>query len=299
MSQTAEQTQRRPGEPLDPATRERLRQLATQTVDPGEEIGRARAKARGEDYDPEKHHPELSRPTRRMDPPPAYESDLQDLVGRFMGRARSLPRDLPREAPTIQMSAAQVRLKWYIPERHRNDSLETFRPVTQTQKIALEATRDWIDQVKNGRGSALALIGEVGTGKSHLLHAAVREVNLAGIHAAAAGWYDLADLFRRAKFGSDGDVTEARQQRDRILAARAIAIDEIRPTSGTGYDTTELSQLMTRAYRECQGVLVTSNYADEELSDIVSLAASSRLTQVVITGPDMRRPENRSRYLNG
>jgi hypothetical protein len=40
-------------------------------------------------------------------------------------------------------------------------------------------------------------------------------------------------------------------------------------------------------------VIVTSNFADEKLSKIIGLAASSRLTQVQVVGPDLRQPENR------
>lgn len=69
-------------------------------------------------------------------------------------------------------------------------------------------------------------------------------------------------------------------QRDRLYAASAIAIDEIRPTSGTDFDATELSQLMIRAYRQMQAVFVTSNYADAKLAAILGLAATSRLTQL-------------------
>lgn len=202
------------------------------------------------------------------------------------------PTSLPAPPP-VSVSAAEVRLGWYLPPRHRSDTLENFQPLTPSQADALQATRDWVASVQAGEGGALALIGSVGSGKSHLLYAAVRALNEAGVHCAAGGWYDLADLLRQAKYGHDEDVTGARLKKARILGAAALAIDEIRPTSGTEYDTTELSQLMTRAYRERQGVIVTSNYADEKLSKIVGLAASSRLTQVVVTGPDLRKPENR------
>lgn len=222
------------------------------------------------------------------------ELELPGLIDRFMARAERLPQDLPPAEPEKpRLSAEQVRMSWYIPKRHVDDTLENFRPLTDEQATALQATRLWVDSVKDGEGGTLALIGEVGSGKSHLLYAAVRDLNLSGIHAAAAGWYDLADLFRQAKYGHDEDITEARIRKSRYLAAAALAIDEIRPTSGTDYDTTELSQLMTRAYRERQGVIVTSNYADEKLSRIIGLAASSRLTQVIVKGPDLRKPENR------
>lgn len=194
-----------------------------------------------------------------------------------------------------------VRIGWYIPPRHGprpdrpdGDTFENFRVHHPSQRVALEAAQAWVASVLAGDGGALALIGPSGTGKSHLLYAACRAINMAKVHCAAGGWYDLADLFRQAKFGHEEDVTEARLRKSRTLAANALCIDEIRPTSGTDYDTTELAGLMTRAYRERQGVFVTSNFSDDKLSDIISLAASSRLTQVKVVGPDLRKPENRT-----
>lgn len=222
------------------------------------------------------------------------ENPLEALIGKWMAKAAAMPIEVePEPEPKPVQTAAQIRVSWYVPRRHANDTFDSFRPQTASQQAALEASRDWVESVKRDEGGALALIGGVGTGKSHLLYAAVRAVNEAGIHCAAAGWYDLADLFRQAKFGHDEDVTDARVKKGRFLGASAVCIDEIRPTSGTEYDTTELSQLMTRAYREKQGVFVTSNYADEKLAKIVGLAASSRLTQITVVGPDMRQPENR------
>lgn len=220
-------------------------------------------------------------------------AEQRALLDRFLAKAATMPTDAPAAEPRPVPSANAVRIGWYVPPRHVNDTFETYKAQTNSQRNALQAAREWVESVKRGDGGALALIGGVGTGKSHLLYAAVRAVNEAGIHCAAAGWYDLADLFRLAKFGHDEDVTEARIKKSRILGAAALAIDEIRPTSGTEYDTTELSQLMTRAYREKQGVFVTSNYADEKLSKIVGMAATSRLTQITVVGPDMRQPENR------
>jgi DNA replication protein DnaC len=220
--------------------------------------------------------------------------EQRGIIERFMAKAAAMPKDAPPAEPSKPApNAVQVRLGWYIPPRHVNDTFATFKPQSTSQETALKAAMEWVESVKRGDGGALALIGGVGTGKSHLLYAAIRAVNEAGIHGAAAGWYDLADLFRQAKFGHDEDVTEARVKKGRILGAAALGIDEIRPTSGTEYDTTELSQLMTRSYREKQGVFVTSNYADEKLTKIVGMAATSRLTQITVVGPDMRQPEHR------
>src|SRR5690606_32770860 len=143
---------------------------------------------------------------------------------------------------------------------------------------------------------SLALVGKRGCGKSHLMYAAIRAANERGIHAAAYGWGELADVLRAAKFSHDTEeYTEAKARRDRFYAAKAIGVDEIRPTSGSEFDGTELAQIMTRAYRNRQAVIVTSNFADRKLAAIIGLAAEGRLTQLVVEGPDMRLPEERSR----
>lgn len=262
-------------------------------------VARARAKIRGVAYNPDA--PATMGFEARVKPEDM--TALGDLLDRFKNgtaasraarREESTRKAPPPEAvQAAQQGAIRVRLGWYIAPRHLNDTLDGYRPQTPSQRVALEATREWVGSVRAGEGGALALVGSVGSGKSHLLYAAIRELNECGIHAAAAGWYDLADTFRQAKFGHDEDVTEARLKKSRILSAAAFGIDEIRPTSGSEFDTTELSQLMTRAYREKQGVIVTSNHADEKLAKIIGLAAASRLTQVVIQGPDLRKPENR------
>lgn len=209
--------------------------------------------------------------------------------------------------PTLS-AAAQVRVGWYIPPRFRLAVLglcpspspqgrcecagiRHFVAITASQREAHAAASAWAEQAGTGDGVTLALVGSVGTGKSHLLYAAIRRANERNINAGAWGWYDLADHLRTAAAERDPGLRQSAQdQRAKAHAVRAIGLDEIRPTSGTDYDGTALSNLMTRAYRECQDVIVTSNYADRQLAEIIGLAASSRLTQLVITGPDYRRP---------
>lgn len=254
-------------------------------------LARARAKAggytlkEGGTVDHERRHAE-------------YDSKLAALVDRIQKRVTSSPHQpAPMPRPTGTPSAAEVRIGWYIPERHKLDTFENFHPVTPSQRVALEATRDWVVSVQRGDAGALALVGGVGAGKSHLLYAAVRALNEAGVVCAASRWYDLASLFKRAKFAGADDYDGAVQEKNRFTSAKAFGIDEIRPTSGTDYDSTELAHLMTGAYERMQGVIVTSNYADEKLAKIIGMAATSRLTPLVIEGPDMREPGNRRRYL--
>lgn len=214
---------------------------------------------------------------------------------------------LPSALPPLS-AAAKVRVGWYIPPRFRLCVLELcpapspqrrcecagirhYVAITSTQQAAHEAASAWAEQAGTGEGVTLALVGSVGTGKSHLLYAAIRRANERDVNAGAWGWYDLADHLRAAAGERDPGIRQtAQDHRARAHAVKALGLDEIRPTSGTDYDGTALSNLMTRAYRECQDVIVTSNYHDRQLAEIIGLAASSRLTQLVIIGPDYRKP---------
>ena len=227
------------------------------------------------------------------------DASFEAMLERILARAARTAGDAaPVEAPlpAPEQSAREVRLKWSIPRRHHANTLDNYRPQNRSQRQALVATKEWVEQVCRGEGVALALVGGVGTGKSHLMYAAIRELIMRDVNAGAWGWFDLAQLLREAKYdrGDDG-YPDARRQRERLLSVRAFGLDEIRPTAGTEFDTTELSQLMTRAYRECQGVIVTSNFADEGLARIIGLAAQDRLTPVQLEGESFRHQHLRAR----
>ncbi len=248
-------------------------------------LQRARLKARG--IIPRNATPEQAGDmTQRAAPD---DQALSALLTRILSRAQSRPSepDVPRPAP-VQLSAAEHRLRWYIPKRHWGNTLANYEPKNATQHDALRATTEWVASVEAGEGGALALVGAVGTGKSHLMYAAIRHLNERGVNAGAWGWYDLSLLMRQAKTRGEDEYPEAHQARGRLFTCQSFGLDEIRPTSGTEFDATELASLMTRAHREQQGVIVTSNYADRKLAEIIGLAALDRFTQVHLVGESYR-----------
>ena len=149
----------------------------------------------------------------------------------------------------------------------------------------------------------LALVGKQGTGKSHLLYAAVRELYAnrpddpkavleSGWKAPyVAPWYRLADHLRYGKGGND-TVRDAQSERMALWAGRVVMLDEVRPTSGTNFDDTELAKFACHAYDNRVAVLITTNV--NPLSQVMGDAAASRFTEVVVNGPDWRNPKERS-----
>lgn len=236
---------------------------------------------------------------------PPQRVDFAAWADRLRAAARQNPQRFAAPAPAPSLTAADVRKGWYIPKRFRRcvldlcpapvegrcrcDEAAHYVAHTRSQLAAQRAAVAWAERCGKGEGLALALVGGVGTGKSHLMYAAIARANDRGVNAGAWGWGDLADILRG---GADRDPEikkAASEARLRLKAVGAMGLDEIRATSGTEYDGTAISNIMTRAYRDCQDVIVTSNHADDALKAVIGLAATSRLKQMTVVGPDYRQ----------
>src|SRR5205085_2729503 len=119
----------------------------------------------------------------------------------------------------------------------------------------------WVEMAKQPEGGAmLALIGPHGTGKSHLLYAAVNALASARIMGLACAWYRLADELR---YGGPAPwnrrALEASQVRDYVWERPVVLLDEVRPTASTAFDDTELAKLACHAYDTNMSVLITTN----------------------------------------
>lgn len=182
----------------------------------------------------------------------------------------------------------QSRLELLIPERYRASAFSTFRAVTDAQKAAKQAVRQWAVDAKDGKGPMLAIVGEQGCGKSHLLYAALRSLITVNVPVYARPWYTLADEMRyggRSPFAPTLAL-EAYEVRAMLWQQRIVLLDEVRATASTDFDNTELAKFACRAYDALVAVLLTTNV--NPLSNAMGKPAESRFTQVVIEGPDQR-----------
>lgn len=186
-----------------------------------------------------------------------------------------------------EMTGFEIKRAAFVPRRFHGATFANYRPVSPEQRSALEAVTDWAAAAILGNGPMLALMGSTGVGKSHLLYAAVLALLERDSLIYARPWYRLADelrwggkeLFRNARL-------EAQQVREHVWTAPRIALDEVRPTSGTAFDDTELAKLACCAYDSQTAVLLTTNVAP--LEAVMGPAAASRFTQIVVIGPDAR-----------
>ena len=176
-----------------------------------------------------------------------------------------------------------------IPKRFQAVTLDGYNARTQSQMMAASAVRAWIDSALDGQGPMLALAGSQGTGKSHLLYAAgiamgervavLRQEGYRQPLPRFEPWYRLADQLR---YSDEKDSI-----RNSIYGSPIVMIDEVRPTSGTNFDDTELAKLACHAYDDRAAVLITTNV--HPLDKVMGPAAASRFRTVVVQGPDHRQ----------
>lgn len=187
-----------------------------------------------------------------------------------------------RPMPQIVMPAP------YITRRHAESTFENYRAESESERHALKATQHFCARVLEGKSPMLALIGEIGTGKSHLLYAAARYLYQADRRVFSRPWYRLADHLRYggpALFTSN--MIEPHELRESIMGEEIVMIDEVRPTAGTAFDDTELAKICCNAYDNGRAMLITTNVSP--LSDVLGAAPASRFNQVTIVGRDRRQ----------
>jgi hypothetical protein len=188
-----------------------------------------------------------------------------------------------------------------IPSRFANVSFDTYRRETASQQEAFTAVHAWLENLP--AGPMLALVGKQGTGKSHLLYSAAsglkavidgmdpRDRMQGGVqYPFVAPWYSLADQLR---YGRTIQTEAGSRQKDghevraELWSRKVVMLDEVRPTSGTNFDDSELAKFACHAYDNRVAVLITTNV--HPLADVMGAAAASRFLQIVIDGPDARQ----------
>lgn len=175
-----------------------------------------------------------------------------------------------------------------IPEKFAGATFDGFVQKNKHLALAAEATKHFCRAVMRGEPCMLALIGDTGRGKSHLLYAAARALSARHQRVYARPWYRLADALRYGGcFRDGGQLMEPSVLREHLYLERVVLLDDIRLTAGTAFDDNELTKLALHGYDRNLCLLITTNASP--LTDVMSTAAASRFTEVTLDGADWRK----------
>lgn len=175
-----------------------------------------------------------------------------------------------------RQQAAQEKIERYkksgVPERYLNDGLDTYRIANEMQTTAAKAATNFLQAVKCGEFKSLIIIGNAGTGKTHLACAIIREVG--GKYRTAP---EIVEEMRRAKSFTAAE-TEA-EIIDYYGRVKLLVIDEI----GRGISATDekymVYQIVNARYNTRKPTVLISNLGKSDFLQYIGVAAADRLVE--------------------
>jgi len=185
-----------------------------------------------------------------------------------------------------------------IPARYRHctlDNFEIWNPSDPTLKRSRRIVREFVDLYPDV-DKGLLIMGRVGTGKTHLAVAALKEIiESRGVPGRFADFTSLV-LEIQMTFGGSGS---SRDILEPLIETELLVLDELGAGKVTPWVMDLLYYLVNTRYLEGKTTIFTTNFTDtpppgqEALADRVSARIRSRLYEmcrrVELRGDDYRR----------
>lgn len=182
-----------------------------------------------------------------------------------------------------------------ITPRFSKSTFATFQADDAGRAKALAKCRGYAEQFNTNydAGRAMLLVGNIGTGKTHLACAIVQHVIRE--HGAQAVITSAAEIIRIFK----GAMRKGAQYDDRdvineLASFDLLVIDEVGAQAGTEYEKGLMHEVIDRRYQLVLPTILASNLTLEQFTDFIGERAIDRLRQgggiqVGFTWPSVRR----------
>ena len=206
---------------------------------------------------------------------------VNSYISQICGHLRNMtPEEMAAHDAEIErqerQQAEREKLERYeksgVPERYFNEALDTYKITNEMQATAAKAATNFLHAVKCGEFKSLVMIGNAGTGKTHLACAIIREAG--GKYRTAP---DIVEEMRRAKSFTAAE-TEA-EIIDYYGRLKLLVIDEI----GRGISATDekymIYQLVNARYNTRKPTVLISNLGKSDFLQYIGVAAADRLVE--------------------
>ena len=203
-----------------------------------------------------------------------------NFIGDLLDLRNMTPEEMAAHDAEIgrqeRQQAAQEKIERYqksgVPERYFKESLDTYKIKNKMQATAAKATTNFLHAAKCGEFKSLVMLGNAGTGKTHLACGIIREAG--GKYRTAP---DIVEEMRRAKSFTAND-TEA-EIIDYYGRVKLLVIDEI----GRGISATDekymIYQLVNARYNTRKPTVLISNFTKADFLQYIGVAAADRLVE--------------------
>lgn len=167
-----------------------------------------------------------------------------------------------------------------IPPRFAGKDFEGYRAASKGQREVLRVCQQYADEFKDhfSDGRCVLLVGNVGTGKTHLASAIASAIIRK--HGAMAVYRTLYSLMQYVKgsFDSKADYTEA-QAYENLITPHLLIIDEIGATKQTEFEQATLFNVINGRYEQKRPTLIISNLMPAELDKALGDRVMDRLRE--------------------
>ncbi len=169
------------------------------------------------------------------------------------GRAYDVSQPCPRKRMTQRADAFNAA---HLPAVHGQSTFENFRRSNAEVARALDVAKAFALGWPKERGFILS--GPVGTGKTHLLSAALKHLALET--GARVAYVEISLLYATIRRGfqenrSGGEIIQP------LARVDALAIDELGKGRGTPFELDTLDELISRRYNAGKVTLFATNYS--------------------------------------
>ena len=183
--------------------------------------------------------------------------------------------DAEIEAQEVKEAAArkQDRYEKTAPRRYWRESLETYNTTTQKQVQALAIVRRFVTATKAGKAVGLALLGAVGTGKTHLACGALKEIG--------GKFYNASELGERMHRAHGFSTKETEYEiLDECTDCDLLVIDEIGRGANSEDEKYAIYKILNERYNAEKSTLLISNLSRVDFFNYIGAAAADRFSEV-------------------
>ncbi|MDH4581402.1 AAA family ATPase [Pseudomonas sp. BN415] len=167
-----------------------------------------------------------------------------------------------------------------IPPRFAGKDFSAYRASTKHQREVLAVCAQYAEGFREhyDDGRCLLLVGNVGTGKTHLASAIadhiIRQLNALAVYRTL---YSLMQ-YVKGSFDSQSGYTEA-QAYENLIEPHLLIIDEIGATKQTEFEQATLFNVINGRYEQKRPTLVISNLMPDELEKALGDRVMDRLRE--------------------
>ena len=202
------------------------------------------------------------------------------INGELLDLRNMTPEEIAEHDAEIErrerQQAAQEKIERYqksgVPERYFKESLDTYKITNEMQATAAKAATNFLHAVKCGEFKSLVMIGNAGTGKTHLACGIIREAG--GKYRTAP---EIVEEMRRAKSFTAND-TEA-DIIDYYSHISLLVIDEIGRSIAATDEKYMLYQILNARYNTRKPTVLISNFTKADFLQYIGVAAADRLVE--------------------